>query len=178
METYISLLRGINVSGQKKVNMKELKEVYEGLGLENVRTYIQSGNVVFNHKKTPVKKLIANLEQAIAENFGFDVPVQIRTKAELERIIAENPFLKEKGLELEKNYVIFLAKEPDKAQLEKVNDLSYAPERFIISGTTIYFYCPNGYGNAKLNNNLFESKLKVSATTRNWKTVNVLAGMK
>ena len=156
METYISLLRGINVSGQKKVNMKELKEVYEGLGLENVRTYIQSGNVVFYHKKTPVKKLIANLEQAIAEN----------------------PFLKEKGLELEKNYVIFLAKEPDKAQLEKVNDLSYAPERFIISGTTIYFYCPNGYGNAKLNNNLFESKLKVSATTRNWKTVNVLAGMK
>jgi uncharacterized protein (DUF1697 family) len=177
METYISLLRGINVSGQKKVNMRELKAVYESLGFDNVRTYIQSGNVVFNYKKTPVKKLIADLEKAIAESFRFDVPVQIRTRKEMHKVIAENPFMKEKGLELEKHYVIFLAEEPGKAQLEKINDLSYPPERFVISGTTIYFYCPNGYGNAKLNNNLFESKLKVSATTRNWKTVNVLAEM-
>ena len=177
METYISLLRGINVSGQKKVNMKELKAVYESLGLDDVRTYIQSGDVVFNYKKSAPAKLIKQIEESIAAHFGFDVPVQIRTQKQMQQIIDANPFKKELADEGDKIYVIFLAEEPAKANLEKMNSLSYQPEQFVISGTTIYFYCPNGYGNANLNNNLFENKLKVSATARNWRTVNVLAEM-
>lgn len=177
METYIALLRGINVSGQKKVNMKLLKEMFETLGFQDVQTYIQSGNVVFRSKKTPVKKLVKQIQEEILKVFGFEVRVLIRTQAALQAVVESCPFVKEKGSEEDKIYIVFLDEEPKPENIEKLNTVNYAPERFTISGLTLYFYCPNGYGKAKLNNNLFESKLKVAATTRNWRTVNILADM-
>ncbi len=92
MPTFISLLRGINVSGQRKLRMAELKDAYETLDLTNVRTYVQSGNVVFNCKIRSASKIAALLEQQIESCFGYDVTVMVRTPGDFERIIKSNPF--------------------------------------------------------------------------------------
>jgi len=173
METYISILRGINV-GNKQVNMKELKALFEGLGFERVQTYIQSGNVIFQKEKTSELDLVGQLEKAISSKFGFDVPVIVRDTKEWEKTVNNNPFLKEKDIKTDKLHVTFLSEEPEKSNLDKANSYNYEPDRFIIIGKDVYVYCPNGYGITKINNAFFESKLKVSATTRNWKTVNEL----
>ncbi|MDQ3071807.1 MAG: DUF1697 domain-containing protein [Bacteroidota bacterium] len=174
MPVYIAMLRGINVSGQKKVPMKDLRGLMEGEGLENVETYIQSGNIIFKYKKTKVESLTSLIEKAISKHFHFDVPVIIRTPAELKEVLKDNPF---KGKEENRLYITFLDQEPSIEKIEKLKEADYSPEEYNIEGTNIYFYAPEGYGNAKMNNNLFENKLKVKATTRNWKTVNVLAEM-
>jgi uncharacterized protein (DUF1697 family) len=174
MQNYLAILRGINVSGQKKVNMNELKELFSGLGFINVRTYIQSGNVIFEHESSDQKELISLIEQKIREKFGFDVSVLIRTAGELKAAIESNPFINMPGMDEEKLYITFLADEPQQAAIDKVSQLQFEPDRFIVSGEEVYVYCPDGYGRTKLNNNFFENKLKVAATTRNWKTVNEL----
>jgi uncharacterized protein (DUF1697 family) len=174
MQTYISILRGINVSGQKKVNMKELKAMYEGLGFQNVVTYIQSGNVLFRFAKENEQALAKKIEDAVKATFGFDVPVLVLTEKELKATIKSNPFLKEKDIQTDKLHVTFLQDKPEAANIKKTEELDFSPDRFVISGKDVFVYCPNGYGNTKINNNFFESKLKVKATTRNWKTVNEL----
>ena len=177
MQTYISILRGINVSGQKMIKMKELKALYEGLGFENVRTYIQSGNVIFEHKDKQHKALPKLIGEGISKNYGFEVPIVIRTVEEIEAVLYANPFLKKEDVLMDRLYVTFLADEPQKEHLEKVKVYDYPPEEFIILNKEVYLHCPTGYGEAKLNNNFFENKLKVTATTRNWRTVNELYKM-
>lgn len=169
------MLRGINVSGQKKVPMKELKAAYEALGYENVRTYIQSGNVVFEtaKKKTDIA-LAKEIKHQIEATFGFDVPVMIRSLEEMNHALEHNPFLKRKDIDLAKLHVTFLSEVPSKENLAKLKEVNYPPDEFILEGKEIYLHIPVSYGNTKLNNNFFESKLKVTATTRNWKTVNEL----
>lgn len=170
------MLRGINVGG-KKVPMVELREVYDALKFKNIRTYIQSGNVLFETKKTEEAALSKVLEKKIAARFGFDVPVVIRTAGELASVLKKNPFLKEKNLQEDKLYITFLAEIPAKELLEKIKVPDGSPDRFEIAGKEIYLYCPGGYGETKLSNNFFESKLKVKATTRNWRTSNELMKM-
>ncbi|MCL5992285.1 MAG: DUF1697 domain-containing protein [Bacteroidetes bacterium] len=178
METYISILRGINVSGQKKIQMADLKALYEELKLKEVITYIQSGNVIFKaEKKLSGTELSKRIEKKIFEKYNFDVPVIIRTISEMKKVLSVNPFLKQKGIDIESLYVTFLAETPMKADLEKIVKLDYTPDKFIIIGKEVYLHCPNGYGRTKLNNNFFENKLKVAATTRNWNTVNKLVEM-
>jgi uncharacterized protein (DUF1697 family) len=174
MQTYISILRGINVSGQKKINMKELKAMYESLGYQNVVTYIQSGNVAFRTEKAAEKVLAGRIEDAIKATFGFDVPVLVLTLKEIKKTINNNPFLKEKDIQIDKLHVTFLQEKPEAANIKKTEELDFSPDRFVISGKDVFVYCPDSYGNTKINNNFFESKLKVKATTRNWKTVNEL----
>jgi len=174
MQTYISILRGINVSGQKKINMKELKAMYESLSYQNVITYIQSGNVVFRSEKADEKVLAKTIEDAINAKFGFDVPVLVLTEKELRATIKNNPFLKQQDILIEKLHVTFLQQKPEPENIKKTEELEFSPDRFVISGKDVFVYCPNGYGKTKINNNFFESKLKVKATTRNWKTVNEL----
>ena len=173
METGIAILRGINVSGVRKLPMADLRKLCEGLGWVNVRTYIQSGNVVFEVPKVG-PALARSLEQAIRKQFGFDVPVLVLTSKDLQQVIAGNPFIKENGIELDKLHVTFLAEVPKQRIGAEGN---YAPDRFILGKKEIYLHCPEGYGNTKLNNTFFENKLKVSATTRNWRTVNELVRM-
>ena len=168
MPTYISILRGINVSGQKKILMSDLKALYESLGFKNVVTYIQSGNVIFQFKKETDAKLSQMIEAAISKKYQFDVPVIIRSLEEVEKIIAWNPFLNKKNTVIERLHVTFLAEIPSKEKF------SFPPDEFIIAGKEVFLHTPNGYGNTKLSNNFFENKLKVKATTRNWKTVNKL----
>jgi uncharacterized protein (DUF1697 family) len=174
METYISMLRGINVSGQKMIKMKDLKELFESLKFKDVTTYIQSGNVVFNFTKTDPLVLAQKIEKKIADKYKFDVKVLITTAEEMQGAIDKNPFMKEKDADFNKLYFTFLSEIPKTENLNKLNEFAPSPDRFSVIDQVAYICCPNGYGNSKLNNNFFENKLKVSATTRNLNTVKEL----
>ncbi|MBK8944310.1 MAG: DUF1697 domain-containing protein [Ignavibacteriae bacterium] len=173
MQTYIALLRGINVSGQKKIKMADLKIILEELKYEKVQTYIQSGNVIFNSKSNDVKKLAKLISNKIKTQYNFDVEIIVKTPEEFKFVLDNNPFIKQKK-DKERNYITFLFSEPEKEYLEKLKEISFPPEEFFLLNKIIFFYSPNNYGNAKMNNNFFEKKLNVIATTRNWQTVNKL----
>ncbi|MBS4033989.1 MAG: DUF1697 domain-containing protein [Ignavibacterium sp.] len=173
MPTYIALLRGINVSGQKLIKMTDLKELFEALGFQNVQTYIQSGNVIFSSKEKSLDKLESIISTAIRKKFGFDAVVIVITPEVLEYILENNPFIK-KIMAIERLYVTFLSDTPSEENINKLGAINYSPEEYIIDQKIIYLHFPNGAGKVKLSNNLFESKLKVDATTRNLKTINKL----
>ncbi|NER18164.1 DUF1697 domain-containing protein [Spongiivirga citrea] len=174
MQTYIALLRGINVSGQKKILMADLRAILEENGLSNVHTYIQSGNVVFQSREIKTNELAWKIKQCILSRYGFEVPVLVRTKEQLETILTNCPFKKEK---LGKSYFTILHTPPDSLLINEVTTLSYEKEEFTITNECVYFFCEAGYGKAKFNNNFFEKKLKVAATTRNYKTMVKLIEM-
>jgi len=174
---YIALLRGINVGGNNKIKMIELKNMFELLEFKNVKTYIQSGNVVFDYDPIDTTKLATQIEQKISETFGFLVKIIIRTEEELKNIINNNPFVNEPGIELDKLYVILMFDIQGPDVISFLDLKKEENERFIIISREVYLYCPNGYGRTKLNNNMFEKKLKTFATTRNWKTINKIARM-
>ena len=171
MATYISILRGINVSGQKKIKMEALKALYESLGLKNIIVYIQSGNVIFESKETDIKKLTIKIEKRIKTSFGFDVVVFIKSKNDLQKIFSKNPFTKKDPKSI---YITFLSDIPENIPTEEINRVKDKSEEFVFLGKEIFLFCPNGYGRTKLSNNFFEGKLKLSATTRNWNTINKL----
>ena len=178
MSTFVSILRGINVSGQKKILMADLKVLFESLGFENVQSYIQSGNIVFNAPNTHKEEEIRmGIEAAISKQYGFHVPTLILTKIDLEKAVKKNPFINQRGIDLTKLHLTFLGASTTADHFKKLDGIDFSPDEFIIDGLNIYVYCPNGYGRTKLSNNFFESKLKVAATTRNWKTVNKLLDM-
>lgn len=177
MFVYISTLRGINVSGQKKVIMADLKALYENLGFENVTTYIQSGNVIFSSKVNSSAVLSKEIAGAIEGQYGFAVPITIRTREEIKKLIGGNPFLTRKNIDLSNLHVTFLESKPEPEQIKSLESIDSKGDEFSISGNEIYLYCPGGYGKTKLSNNFIESRLKQSATTRNWKTVNTLYEM-
>lgn len=177
MNTYISVLRGINVGGHKKVKMDALRILFERLGFKNVQTYIQSGNVIFQTKKGNPGVLAKEIAEQITAVFSFEVPVIVADLNEMETVIANNPFT---GIEAEDTkalHLTFLSEEPLPGTAELLQKSKYVPDEFILSGKVLYLYCPNGYGQTKLTNTFFENKLKVVATTRNWKTINELVRM-
>ncbi|MBK5210566.1 MAG: DUF1697 domain-containing protein [Flavobacteriaceae bacterium] len=176
MLTYIALLRGINVSGHHKIKMSELKQLFLDLGYHDVSTYIQSGNVIF---KSNIKEPILiedTIISAISKHFGHAIKVLILTKNELTTIFNSNPFLaKNPTMDISKLHVTILNQKPDLAGIPPIEILvAKSNDEFQLVENTIYLYCPNGYGNTKLNNNLFEKKLMATATTRNWKTIGKL----
>jgi uncharacterized protein (DUF1697 family) len=174
MATYISILRGINVSGQKVIKMDVLKVLYEDLNFKNVKTYIQSGNIVFQYTSTAHTELEQLISRKINQQFGFDVSVMVMNIEKLTRIISNNPFIKDETKDISHLHVTFLSSVIEKVDKEIINQYKSAGEEFLISDDVIYLYCPNGYGKTKLSNTFFEKKLKVGATTRNWKTTNEL----
>lgn len=174
METYIALLRGINVSGQKQIRMADLKVRLEKLGFRNVRTYIQSGNVLFDHPTATPRELAKRIEDKIAVDYGFEVPTQVLVPADFEYALHHNPFRNERAEDPKFLHVTFLEQVPDPGYIKNLEGVDYAPEEYALDGRFIFFFAPQGYGKAKMNNNFFENKLKVKATTRNWKTVNTL----
>ncbi len=177
MPSYVAMLRGINVSGNKPVKMEALRASFEALGFKNVRTYVQSGNVVFEAKERAGGPLGPKVEARIKRDFGFEVPVLVLGAAELARVVAENPFLEQRGIDLTKLHVTFLAGAPAAAGLKKLEGVSSGRDAFRCLGQIVYLSCPDGYGNTKLSNNAFERALGTAATTRNWKTVTILATM-
>ena len=174
MSTYIAILRGISGSGARPLPMKELKELFEGLKCGNVRTYIQSGNVILESGKLDPTAFAGKVEAAIKKKYDYEVPVLVRSLEEMKDVAKANPYLKNKGIELDKLHVTFLAEAPKQAEAEKITGTTFGNDSFALHGREVYVHCPDGYGNSKLNNNWFESKLKVRATTRNWRTVNEL----
>jgi uncharacterized protein (DUF1697 family) len=175
MATYISMLRGINVSGQKRVEMKDLVILYESLGLKNVRTYVQSGNVIFDSAPQDTKELASMIETRVEQVFKFSAAAVIRTPDELGKIIKDNPFLKESGIDTKNLYVTFLSDKPEKP--DSIMEMQSTPDKFRILNKEVYLHCPNGYGRTKYSNDFFEKKLGLTAITRNWNTVNVLRDM-
>jgi uncharacterized protein (DUF1697 family) len=171
MQTYISMLRGINVSGQKKIRMADLKSLYESLGLGNVQTYLQSGNVVFDGEEQDAAKLRDSIEAQIESRFGFSVPVLIRTGDDFRRIIENHPFAGEEAIRV---LVTFLYERPDKSKWEELGHHKDKVDQFALGEQEIFLFCPGGYGRTKLSNTFFEKKLGVVATTRNWKSVNAV----
>lgn len=171
MKKYIAILRGVNVSGHNIMPMKELKAAMEDAGFSNVATYIQSGNVVFEHSGASEDNHAKGLTELIKSAFGYNVPVLVRTVEYMQQVYAANPFFKREGIDTEKLHITFLGDVPAQQNIDTANTYSYLPDEFIIEGKTVYVYCPNGYGNTKLTNTFFEGKLKVPATTRNLKTV-------
>ncbi|MFA6368406.1 MAG: DUF1697 domain-containing protein [Bacteroidales bacterium] len=174
MKTYISILRGINVSGHKLIKMEALRTSYENMGFSNVKTYVQSGNVIFSYDDIEINKLEEQIFQQIKKDFGFDVPVIVMSIEKIEEIIKNNPFLKDKSKEESFMHVTFLASKSETYNFNTIEEKKQGNEDIVFSDYAVYLYCPNGYGNTKLNNNFIETKLKVRATTRNWKTTNEL----
>jgi uncharacterized protein (DUF1697 family) len=171
--TYAALLRGVNLGTRNRVRMADLRALVEELGCTDVSTYLQSGNVVFRSDRAAAP-LAKTIERAIRSELGLDVAVVIRSRRQLERLVAGCPFGRPKGKE-NKLYVTFLAKKPEAPRARKLREESFEPERFELAGEDVYLFFPNGYGRSKLNNALLERRLGVAATTRNWRTVTALA---
>jgi uncharacterized protein (DUF1697 family) len=174
MKTYIAFLRGINVSGKTKIPMAELRELCESVKLKDVKTYIQSGNIIFKSDSTNSTELENLIEKAILNNYGFEVPVLIKTVEQLSKIISINPYNLEADILENKIYFVLLNSEPQIKYLESFKNEEFKNEEFFYYENCIYLKCNMGYGKAKLNNNLIERKLRLMATTRNYRTMNTL----
>jgi uncharacterized protein (DUF1697 family) len=177
MPTFISILRGINVSGHRVIKMEALKMSCGELGFQNIRTYIQSGNLVFESALADTNAISESIHGKILDAFGYDVPVITMTIAELEQVVLDNPFSNDKSKDPSCFHVAFLSEVPSPQRIEKLNEAELNNDAFALVDKAVYLYCPDGYSNSKLTNALIEKKLKVIATTRNWKTTNVLLKM-
>ncbi|WP_296311180.1 DUF1697 domain-containing protein [Winogradskyella sp. UBA3174] len=165
---YIALLRGINVGGHKKVPMAILRELLTNAGLDDVKTYIQSGNVVFQSIELNTSVLEDLISSTIKNYFQFEVPVLVRTRTDLKTIFDNCPFPEEKKLN---SYFTMLSEIPNREFVDEFSEKTNPNEVFQIIKDCIYFFSAKGYGNAKFNLNFFEKKLKVNATSRNYKTM-------
>ncbi len=177
MQKYISMLRGINVSGQKKIKMDALRTLYAALHFKNVKSYIQSGNVIFESDELDTSRLAKQIGAQIEQTFGFLVPIMIRTPEQFQNLLENNPFLGEKTEDIRQLYVTFLDEASPIGALDALVKFATKSEEFHLRGKEIYLFYPNGAGRSKLSNNLIERKLGVTATTRNWRTVSKLADL-
>ncbi|HLI06055.1 MAG TPA: DUF1697 domain-containing protein [Ktedonobacteraceae bacterium] len=171
MTGFVSLFRGINVGGQRMVKMDELKALHETLGLRDVVTYIQSGNVVFRSDETDSARLAQRIEDAFAGRFGFRSDVILRSEAGLQEAIANNPFQHQPEKEGKWVLILFLASRLEPAALQNLHGAYTGPEESHLFGQELYIYYPSGMGRSKLTLPLIEKKLKTTGTGRNWNTV-------
>ena len=174
--THLILLRGINVGGKHIVPMKELAALVEQAGCTGVKTYIQSGNVIATVAPKLAPRLPAALAGSIKDRFGFDAPVVVRSRVELELVAAANPFLAA-GLPADALYVCFLRDEPAPAKLAGLDPDRSPGDQYVVQGREIYLYLPAGVADSKLTNAYFDSKLATITTARNWRTVGKLLAM-
>jgi uncharacterized protein (DUF1697 family) len=176
MTTYVSLLRAVNVGG-RTIPMDALRDVYKAQGFDDVRSYIQSGNLVFRSGLRGEGAVTKSIEGAIKKAFGIDVRAIVRTQAEMAKIAREHPLsalVDGRGNAL---YVMFLTAKPTAAKTKTIDAARFAPDVFNVVGREIFACYPNGYGNSKLALPLFERALGIQGTARNWNTVTKLAAM-
>ncbi len=171
MTAFVSLFRGINVGGQHMVKMGELKALHEELGLQDVVTYIQSGNVVFRGDEVDPAQLAQQIEDAFAGKFGFRSSVIVRSETGLQEAINNNPFQNQPEKEAKWVHILFLASRPERTALEDLHQAYSGPEEIHLIGQQLYMYYPTGMGRSKLTLPLIEKKLKTTGTVRNWNTV-------
>ncbi len=168
---WISLLRGINVAGKNRVKMPELCLALKAAGFQNIKTYVQSGNIVLRYQNIAATEVSSTIKDIINENFGFEIPVLTFTPEYIKDIVDNCPFHNE---QLNQTYVVFLSSGPGIPDRNIIDKYALQNEQYHYYNSCIYLYCPEGYGRTKLNNNFFEKRLKLDATTRNWRTVTKL----
>jgi len=177
MRVVISMLRGVNLAGHRKIPMGDLKALYESLGLRNVQTYINSGNLIFATAARDLPRLRKKIEDAIESRYGFRSDVILRTPAEMRQAIASNSLASRPGLDPSRLAVSFLAGDPSREAVEKVLAIEAEPEELQINGRELFIYFPNGMARPKLSMALVERTLKTPGTSRNWNTVRRLLEM-
>lgn len=180
MAKYLALLRGINVGGKRKILMADLRALLEANGLNNPKTYIQSGNVIFESKrKLNPKTVEAKIKKAILDQYGFEVPTLVRTEQEWKNTWENNPYAKTGtgDIDIKRLHLTFLADLPTSDAIEQLKEFQYPPDKYERMEKDVYICCEGSYRDCKYTNTFFEKKLKVSATTRNWKTVTKLMEM-
>lgn len=175
-ETYVALLRGINVGGANKLPMKELAALFAAAGAKDERTYIQSGNVVFKATGHVVAHLANTISEAIEEGFGLKVPVLLRSRAELEAVLDANPFLA-RASNPKALHVMFLRDSPPEGRVAALDPQRSPPDEFAVLDREVYLHCPEGIGRSKLTTAWIDRALGTVATVRNWNTVNALVEM-
>ncbi len=174
MTTFVALLRGINVSGQKLIRMAALKNSFEALGFENVRSYLQSGNVVFRSGRTDSSKIALAIKARIVNDFKHDVEILVLPAKKLNFVASSNSFLPRVGVDEKLFHATFLFQSVSDDNFRKLKLPAQPGERALLVGQVVLLHCPHGYGKTKLNNAFFEKIFKVSATTRNWRTILAL----
>jgi uncharacterized protein (DUF1697 family) len=174
MTTFVALLRGINVAGQKRIRMAELQKSCEALGLNQVRTYLQSGNIVFRASQSDPRKLAMTLRKRIAKDFGHDVEVLDLPAKDLNRVAKSNPLRPRSGDDETLFHATFLFEPVSVNRFQNLTLPAQSGEQAALVGQVVFLHCPHGYGRTKLNNAYFEKALGVPATTRNWRTVLAL----
>ncbi len=176
MQTYIAILRGINVSGHKIIKMAELREHLASLGFSNLTTYIQTGNIVFQSNSMENSVLEEKICNNIKDNYGFDVPVIVRSQEEWQNVVDRLPFNLDEN-DITRVAVTYLKEKPAQIPLEEINKFKAVNDQLVFEGKEVYLHIPDGFGKSKLTLDVLERKLKVSATTRNWKTTIKLLEM-
>ncbi len=177
MAAFVSLFRGINVGGNHQVQMDALKELHRSLGLQSVRTYIQSGNVVFTSEEKDLALLAQRIEENFERRFGFHSEVMVRSTVELEEIVARNPFQRQQGKETKWIVVMFLKDHPAEAAQQDLLTAYAGPEEIHVIGKEAHIYYPEGIGRSKLTGAFIEKKWKVLGTARNWNTITKILAM-
>ena len=174
MPVLISMLRGVNVGPHKRIKMDALRAVYESLNLQDPRTYVQSGNVIFRTKEKNLKKLVGQIQDGIEKAFKCRPAVILRTTEELRQAIAATPFDSRRNLEPGKILVTFLAGDPSGDSAVMLAAWKSYPEEIHLKGRELYIYFPNGSGRSKLPWSQVEKLLKVTGTARNWNSVRAM----
>lgn len=175
MKQYVAFLRGINVSGQKLIKMADLGSSCEAIDFREVKTYLQSGNVIFKAVHSDVSQLASAIQERVADDFGHAVDVLVLPGEKLIRIAGSNPLSLESSVDIKWFHVTFPFQLVSSAEFDKLNIPLKNGEKAILFEKVIYLYCPNGYGRTRINNGYFEKALGMPATTRNWKTILALA---
>lgn len=175
--TFVVLLRGINVSGQRTIRMAELRERLQAMGFEAVRTYLQSGNVILQSNEQDVECLAARIRAMIQSDFGHEVQVLVLAERSLREMVESNPLAPVGAEDGNLYHATLLFGVVANAALERLTLPLQVGERAQLVGRTIYLYCPGGYGKTKLNNSYFERKLSIPATTRNWRSILAILEM-
>ena len=176
---YVALLRAVNVGGNS-ISMSDVRDTFASLGCSDVRTYLQSGNIVFSAARTAsgvrTRSLEKKFEQGLLRDFGRDITVLVRSANELAAVAGGNPF-QDRTDDPTKLHVTFLAERPSVNKKDEFSTGKIDEDEFRLEGSEVYLFCPNGYGRSKLVNSFFEKKLGVQSTTRNWKSVKKLTEM-
>lgn len=175
MATFVALLRGVNVSGKNKLPMADLRSAAESAGFENVRTYVQSGNLIVDSTGT-AKSIAERVRGLIESGFGLDVPVIVRTARQWAKIAETNPYAAD-GVEPKQLYVAFVDRKTKAADGKTLDTIKLGDDTYSLSGTEVFLNLVSGAGRTKLTNNAIENKLNTVATTRNWRTVHKILEM-
>jgi uncharacterized protein (DUF1697 family) len=175
MATFIAFLRGINVGGKNPVKMNDVADVFTTLRFHEVKTYLQSGNVVF--KNTAFANPAVKIETALEKKTGLRISVIVRSREELEELLIVNPYRDGKQFNEDYVYLTLFSVPPAPEKIAQIKNTAVKDEYFEVRGDAVFVYVPNGYGRAKANNGFFEKKLQVTATTRNIKTVGKMIEM-